>query len=182
MMVNEVSKRYARALFVLAKENKKEVQVFEQIRTVNESLSSEKQLVDFFNSPTIPAELKKEAIQKALEKTQLSDEVKNLLSLLCTKDRMSCFSEIVEAYQQNIDSDNGVTRGVVKTATVLDPASQKKLEETIQKVIGKKVILTYKEDSALIGGLKAQVGGWTFDDSINSHLQKMNEDLKRRVN
>jgi F-type H+-transporting ATPase subunit delta len=48
--------------------------------------------------------------------------------------------------------------------------------------LNKKIILTYKEDPTLLGGVVAQVGGWTFDDSIETHLIKMNEELNRRAN
>jgi F-type H+-transporting ATPase subunit delta len=59
--------------------------------------------------------------------------------------------------------------------------SRTKIEDIVTKVTRKKVILSFVEDAKLIGGTVAQVGGWTFDDSLESHLRRLNEDLNRRM-
>ena len=74
-----------------------------------------------------------------------------------------------------------MTRGTVKSAKPLSEDAKKDLESRINKILNKKIILTYKEESTLLGGVVAQVGGWTFDDSIETHLTKLNEDLNRRA-
>jgi F-type H+-transporting ATPase subunit delta len=51
----------------------------------------------------------------------------------------------------------------------------------VAQVTGKKVILEYKEDASLLGGLIAEVGSLTFDDSLETQLRTMNEELKRRA-
>ena len=63
----------------------------------------------------------------------------------------------------------------------LAPEERQRLEKTIEGVLNKKVILTYKVDPSVIGGLIASVRSFTFDDSIDSHLKRMNEELKRRT-
>ena len=58
---------------------------------------------------------------------------------------------------------------------------RQQIEATVEKVLKKKVIMTYKVDPSVIGGLVAQAGSYTFDDSLNSHLQRLNDELKRRA-
>jgi F-type H+-transporting ATPase subunit delta len=70
----------------------------------------------------------------------------------------------------------------VKSAKALSDEGRKDLEGKISKILNKKIILTYKEESTLLGGVVAQVGGWTFDDSIETHLIKLNEEINRRAN
>ncbi|MFZ4405339.1 MAG: F0F1 ATP synthase subunit delta, partial [Pseudobdellovibrionaceae bacterium] len=48
----------------------------------------------------------------------------------------------------------------------------------LSKKLNKKIILTSQKDPSLLGGLVAQVGGWTFDDSLKAHLSKLEEILK----
>jgi F-type H+-transporting ATPase subunit delta len=63
----------------------------------------------------------------------------------------------------------------------LGPEQRQLLETRISKVTGKKVILEYKTDESLLGGLVAEVGSLTFDDSLDTQLKLLNEELKRRA-
>jgi F-type H+-transporting ATPase subunit delta len=81
-----------------------------------------------------------------------------------------------------MDIEEGVTRGVVRSAQALNDDAKKEIENKINKVLNKKIVLTYEQDPKLLGGVVAQVGGWTFDDSLDTHLKKLNEELNRRAN
>jgi F-type H+-transporting ATPase subunit delta len=95
---------------------------------------------------------------------------------------LGLFHDIVTSYEVIADEAHGVTRGTVRSATVLGPEDRKRIEELVSKATKKQVILTYKEDPALVGGLVAEVGSFTFDDSITSHLKRINEQLTRSLN
>ncbi|MES2964311.1 MAG: ATP synthase F1 subunit delta, partial [Bdellovibrionota bacterium] len=105
----------------------------------------------------------------------------DLINLLARKDRLGVFGEIVHAFEAEADAANNVARGVVRSATVLGQDDRKRIEDQVERVLKKKVILSYKVDPSVIGGLVAQVGSYTFDDSISAHLKRMNEELKRRT-
>jgi F-type H+-transporting ATPase subunit delta len=177
-MIHEVSRRYARALYDLAKANKTSEKIFEELRSLKEVFSKEKTIHDFLLSPLITPDQKITALKAAFT-GKASDEVTNLLFLLAENARMNLFGEIVEAFQIINDDDHGVSRGVVKSAAKLSPEARKNIEATVEKVTKKKVILNYEEDPKLLGGMVAQVGGWTFDDSLETQLMKMSESLNR---
>lgn len=116
---------------------------------------------------------------KALKGSGVSAEVEAFLLLLARKNRLPIFPEVLEAYQHFTDEANGVTRGVVRSARVLSQEDRGRIEETVSRYTKKNVILTYKEDEDLLGGLVAEVGSYTFDDSLTAHLKRLNEELKR---
>jgi F-type H+-transporting ATPase subunit delta len=181
MNLSEVSKKYAKALYLLASEKKNESSILEELKSINAALQGDSQLKSFVDSPIIPAEKKSQLFSKIL--TQKSSlEVANFIGLLAEKGRLSLLPEITESFQLNIDNGAGVTRGTIKAAAALSREVIQDLESKISKVINKKVILTFKEDHQLIGGVVVQAGGWTFDDSIESHLKRLGEDLNRRAN
>jgi F-type H+-transporting ATPase subunit delta len=70
---------------------------------------------------------------------------------------------------------------MVRSATVLAPEERQRVEEFVGRATQKHVILTYKEDPTLLGGLVANVGSLTFDDSLSSHLKRINEQINRSV-
>jgi F-type H+-transporting ATPase subunit delta len=178
-MINEVSRRYARALYELAKVAKNQDKVFSELRTLKQVFEDDKGIYEFIISPLVAPNLKVSAFKGALA-GKISSETLNTLTLLAEKNRLDIFVELVDAFELISDEDHGVTRGVVRSASVLSPEARKQIEDTVTKVTQKKVILNFTEDPKLLGGMVAQVGGWTFDDSLETHLTHLSEDLNRR--
>ncbi len=176
-----VATRYARAVYNLAKETNEQDAVFEQMRVIDDAFSLEKDIIEFVHSPVIRPTDKVKAIEGLAAKVKLPEVLKNFLLVLARKNRLDLFPEIMIAYQAISDEAHGVTRGVVRSATVLPPEERKRIEQLVGKATKKQVILTYKEDPTLLGGLVAEVGSFTFDDSLSSHLIRIKEQLTRSV-
>lgn len=181
MKVSELASRYAKAAFELAVENKNLDKVFSDLRELQQVFAKDADINAFITSPLIKPNQRVAALKAALENKGLSKEAFDLVMLLADRDRMILFSDIVHAFEAENDLANNVCRGVVRSATTLGQAERQRIEETVERVLNKKVIMTYKVDPSVIGGLVAQVGSYTFDDSIASHLRRMNEELKRRT-
>ncbi len=174
--------RYAQAIFELAKESGQQDIVFDQLRALQEALAKAPETYGFFNSPMVTSASKTEAIKALIKGVPgVNTLVANLLLLLASRDRIRVFAEIVQAYQDKSDEFHGVTRGRVRSATALGPEDRKRIESIVSNITHKKVILTYTQDQALLGGLIAQVGSFTFDDSLKTHLHRIRDELKRRT-
>lgn len=179
MMINEVSRRYGRAFFSVATEKKKEDLFLEELRVLSSVLKDQKEISEFLTSPTTSIDAKAKAINAALgEKAQ--KETLNLVLLMVEKGRLGFLQEVVASFEEEIDNARGVTRGVVRSAASLEADQMKSLEQTAKKLTGKQVIFKYELDQKLVGGLVAQVEGWSFDDSLTSHLTSLKEELKNR--
>jgi F-type H+-transporting ATPase subunit delta len=177
-MINEVSRRYARALYDLAKANRNADKVFADLRALADVFAKDKTISSFVLSPLVGPEQKTAALKAALS-GKISEEVINTLLLLADKGRMDIFNEVVDAFELISDEDHGVSRGTVRSAAPLSAEARQHIKETVEKVTKKKVILNFEEDPKLLGGMVAQVGGWTFDDSLETQLMKMSESLNR---
>lgn len=182
MKVSEVSKRYAKALFAAAKENNSQAALGAELEQVAKSMTSDSAINNFFLNPTVSTEQKLSVLKKTFEIQKSSPALLNAMVLLAEKSRLGVLPEIVIAYRDLLDIESGVTRGTVKSATPLSDEAKKQLEDKITKVLNKKLVLTYEQDPSILGGIVASVGGWTFDDSVNTHLKKLNEELNRRAN
>lgn len=181
MKVSEVASRYAKAVFELAVDNRTQEKVFSDLRELSRVFSEDKGVHEFLTSPLVTGEQRVALLTKALENKNVSKEVVDLVYLLARKDRLGVFAEIVQSFEAEADQANNVARGTVRSATVLGQDDRKRIEDQVERVLKKKVILSYKVDPTVIGGLVAQVGSYTFDDSIAAHLKRMNEELKRRM-
>ena len=176
-----LASRYARALYNLAQEKNEQDVVFAQMRVINEAFSGDKDIAQFLFSPVVRPAEKVQALEKLTDALPLSEAMKNFVLLLGKKNRLGIFKEIMTAFEFINDEAHGVTRGTVRSATVLAPEERKRIETLVGRATKKQVILTYKEDPSLLGGLVAEVGSFTFDDSLTSHLKRINEQLTRSV-
>lgn len=180
MKYSEVASRYAKALFLLATENKSENETYSQLQFLADAVEKDPEIMNFLTSPLVTNESKESVFKEGLN-GKFSGETKSFLLLLAKKGRVELIPEIALAFQSLIDAANGVTRGIVKSPVALSNEEQQSIEKTVSRYTGKKVILTYEEDKSLIGGLVAEVGSYTFDDSLTSHLTRLNEELNRRA-
>lgn len=182
MKISEASKRYAKALLAIAKQKNSTHSYLAQIEKVNEILNNNKDVVEFLSNPIIANENKLSVVKTAFSGKGFDQDIENTIYLLVENGRAAQFSEFVSAFTNEIDVEDGVTRGTVRSAKPLSAEYKKELEQRIAQLLKKKIILDYQEDSQLIGGVVASVGGWTFDDSVDTHLKKLNEELNRRAN
>lgn len=181
MRSKELASRYAKAVYELAADNRHEEKVLVDLRALEQVFSKDPEVLSYLTSRFVQTDERINLLKKAMENNGLSQEAFELAVLMARNGRLGIFSEVVHAYEAEIDAANNVCRGSVRSAVSLSPAEREHIEKTVEKVLSKKVIMTYTVDPSVIGGLVAKVGSYTFDDSIATHLKRMNEELKRRT-
>lgn len=179
MRSSELAQRYGKALFELSQESNATDRILLEIRAIQEIIEKDEAIGDYLMSPLLGAEAKEEIIGKALANSGASDLTQQFIKLIAKKGRLKIFSEIVTAFEREIDEKNGVIRGVVKSASVLPPKDRERIEDIVSKFTHKQAILIYKEDPSVIGGLIASVGSHTFDDTLTSHLRRLKDQINR---
>lgn len=181
MSGNIVARRYAKALFaVAAKKGEKDQQSFgAELAAVVQVLQGSPALSKVFRNPVFGVEEKKAILGKLLVKLNPSPTVKNFLSLLADKNRLSYLPEIQDYYNQLLDEASGVLRGQLVTA--VDVAAKKKddLKKKLEKQTGKKLVLDFTVDPKILGGVVLKVGDRVMDASLRAQLQILKENIKR---
>lgn len=178
-MISEISKRYAKALFTAAKQAGLQDKALAELAAVASAINADKVSKDYFSNPLVSAREKETVLKKSLTDKGLMSDVQNFIFLMAQKNRLKHLGEVVSAYEEISSAEKGITTGVVRAAKPVGSEEKKKLEEKINQVLKKKIVLTFKEDPSILGGVIAEVGGWTFDDSIETHLKKLNEALMK---
>jgi len=178
MKNSEIARRYVRAVIELVPDIEKQENLLNELRAI-EHIFCEKEIAAFIASPVNQSSEKEVALKSALGGQGLSEEALNLILLLAHKGRLGLYSYVVQAYQSEMDRLHGCVRGVVKSAATLDEGQRKSVERNVGMFLKKQVILNYEMDPSLMGGLIAQVGSHTFDDSLKSHLRRLKENLNR---
>jgi F-type H+-transporting ATPase subunit delta len=152
-----------------------------QLRKVDELFQSPK-LKDAISSPVLSRKEKQMISAQLTGSLKLDSEVYGLIQLLAMKDRMAIYSDVVMAFEMISDEKNKVLRGTVTSASALSTSEREEVEAAISKSTGFQLLLDFKEDKDLVGGLIATVGSFTFDGTLNTQLLKLKEEINRRVN
>ena len=173
----ELSLRYAKALFAVAVENQLEEKIFSQIRELKGVFRRGCDIENFFSSQAVSEQQKKIVLSKVMEK--FPQQLKGFLTTLLSNQRLCLLDEIIDLYEKQIDNKNQVCRGEVVSAIPLSQDERLSAEKKVESVLGKKVVMSYRVDPELLGGIVTKVGSFVFDDSLQSHMTKLKDQLKR---
>jgi F-type H+-transporting ATPase subunit delta len=181
MKTSVLENRYAKAIFDASLDDPERKTCLNELTEISSQIFSDKEIMKVFQSPTVPRTTKIDLVEKVLQQSKLSGLTQKVMRLLAHKDRLVNLGGIAKALQDTIDASEGINRGKVKSVSQVSTEDRARIESAISKVTGKKVQLEYTVDQALIGGLVAQVGSYCFDDSIDTQLHTLTDDLKRRT-
>ena len=168
--------RYAKALLDVLYPTTAELGL-EQLLKFSGLLSSQEQMRQLLENPTIAADRRKELFRVIAESLSYDKHVHNFLNLLIERNRLDLLSDIVSAYQKLLDEKLGIVRAKVTSAGPLDAAQQKSIAAKLEQVTGKQVLVELSVDPSLIGGVVARVGSTIYDGSIRQQLQVFKQRL-----
>ena len=175
-----LAKRYARALFLVGKEEDA-VDAFGAVLTeVAGVFEAEAAVRDGLTNPLYPVEVREKVMDYLADQAQASPVMRNFLRLLVQKKRVAILPEIAAAYGRMVDEDRNVCRGRIVTAMEMDPELEAQVKATLEKITGKTVIVTTEVDPSILGGLVAQVGDVVLDGSLRTQLDELKESITGR--
>jgi F-type H+-transporting ATPase subunit delta len=105
--------------------------------------------------------------------------VVNFLSLLADKERLAIVLEVSAYYRTLLDEAEGVLRGQLVTAYTLSDQRQDQIKAKLEKQSGKKLVLSFGVDPAILGGVLLKVGDKVLDASLRAQLEILKEQIKR---
>lgn len=172
-MISNISKRYARAFFDIAGEEKKLEQYYDELHQFSSVIAQNKDLEGFLANPIFEQESKKKVLEKIIGKLSLSPMTINFLKLLIDKKRIDVLPDIETCYRQLMDETLRKVRVTVKTAFPLSGEMQSYITSSLKKMTGRSVEVTVEDDKNLLGGIVIGVGDTLYDGSIKNQLNNM---------
>ena len=176
-----LAKRYAKAIFSLGKEQEKVEAYAETLNGIADLFKDAKLGVeDALTNPLYPLEARQKVMAKVAEAAKADNVMTSFLNLLIEKKRVDVLPEIATAIQEMVDLEENISHGSVTSAIELDSGLLEKIQATLEKITGNKVILETQVDPSIIGGVVATVGDLVLDGSIRTQLNGLKESIKGR--
>lgn len=173
------ARRYAKALFRLAKEEGDPAAALHELDTLDELLVAEPELRDALFRPVHPSAERRRVLEVVAERLGLGVMVRHFGGVLIEHRRMAHLPEIRRELARLVDEEGGRTRAQVRSAAPLDDGQLDRLRRALSTRTGRDVQLEVEVDPSLIGGVVATVGGLVFDGSLRAQLDHLRATLMK---
>lgn len=169
-MASGAAKRYAQAVFSLARESG----AFDRWQadlTRLATLVQDERAATFLVSPNVPESEKQRVLDASLASS--TPEMRNLARLLLQRQRLEIAPEIDQLFRESVLAERGIAIAEVTTAQALDAEGERVVRAQLSRMIGKEIELRTKVDPAIIGGIVARVGDSLIDGSVINQLRRL---------
>jgi len=178
MIEGSLSRRYSKAFFELAQEQKQEEAIGQEIEQFLATYTNSP-LPTVLNNPAFGLESRKKILVEVTKSLQLSLVSVDFLSILLERDRLTYLSAIVSCYRRMLNAAKGRVEAKVVGASPLDGAMLERLRATLHVISGKEVVLHEETEPALLGGVLVELEGKIYDGSVRMQLEKMKQRIAR---
>lgn len=178
-MYEYLDRRYALALYEVAKEKDKVDEYINDLREICDLIENNKDFYEVVKHPQISTKNKKRTFINIF-KGKIDEELLSFLLILIEKDRILYLREKLNEMEKIDLERKNILSAVVKTAVPLLESEISNLQEKLEKQYNKKIIITTEIDKSLLGGVYVRVGNDVIDGTIKSKLEEMKDIMLKR--
>lgn len=171
-MTGSIAKRYAKALFALAREEgalEKTAQALHRLAVI----AADPEIGPQLANPLLSAKTRAALARTLRDRLDLGTTTGNFVGLLARHQRLDQLPGIADTYQRLVDQELGQTRATLTSATSLEETQRTAMIEKLQDMTQKKVLADYQIDPQLLGGVIVEIEGRVFDGSVRTQLEKL---------
>ena len=191
--VGRKARRYARALYSLAREQQSQEALVAELTTVSEAFAKVPELAQVLAHRRIPADRKLALLERALAPTPVDGEepeadaspaslplTHHFLRLLVRNGRIGLLGEVVQGLRDMLDAEQGVMRAVVTTAVPLLKGEREMVIAKLQSHTGaNRVEIDCVVNKKVVAGVLIHVGDHVIDATVRTYLDTMRDRLKQ---
>jgi len=178
MSLRTSANRYAKALFVVALEEKADLaKIGRDLNDVVEMMQASPALAEAAGRSGVTDAARQSLIEKVSGAMGLTAHVTKLLVLLADHRKLNRVPDLAAAYHERLMAHQNIVRADVTSASPLSAETTQALGDRLSKVTGKKVDLSVTVDASLLGGVVARIGSTVYDGSVRTQLARMRQQL-----
>jgi F-type H+-transporting ATPase subunit delta len=171
--LRSASLQYATALADIALEQGATEPVKKQLEDFGAAYAESGELRNVLNSPAVERTEKHDVIEKLAARLGASRIVRNFLFVVVDNQRTHLLPEILQTFEDVIRQRQGVAEAEVTSAAELTAPQKKQLQQTLERLTGRKIQAKYSLDPALLGGAVVRIGDTIYDGSVRNRLNQM---------
>jgi F-type H+-transporting ATPase subunit delta len=179
MVTGSLSRRYAKALFDIGSQQGDLTKLGQDIRSLAKAMNESKELQTVLTNPAIRRPDRKRVVDGLLQSIGVQTASRNMVYILLEGERMANIPGISRALDEMIEAKAGRVVAEVTSAKPLDASQLSQINAALEKLSGKKVSVTTRQDPELLGGVVAKVGDTVYDGSLRTQLRTLRDELSK---
>ena len=180
MSQTPAARRYARALFELAKSQQADETVGDEISQLVTALA-EPSVVTMLNLPTLSRKTRNDIVGQIVTAFSPQPLLATFLHVLAENDRLSLLDDIDQAYQRLLEQAMGKIRAHIRSASPLADAELRSLVDAFGRLMQKTIIPTVETDQELLGGVIVEIEGRVYDASLRTQIRRLGDTLAKQL-
>jgi F-type H+-transporting ATPase subunit delta len=177
MSFEAIAARYAQALFDIGVETGTLGRIADETQSFADTYAASDELRSVLDNPLVPEASRDALLLEVAARLGLGDIVKNTMRLLAQRHRLAVVPAMARTLVKMSDDQQGIVRASVTSAAAMDEAYAKRLQAELEKMMGKRVVLTRKVDTTLLAGVVTRVGDTVIDGSLRTRLNGLKSQL-----
>ncbi|MDX1584720.1 MAG: ATP synthase F1 subunit delta [Thermoanaerobaculia bacterium] len=176
-MIRSYAKPYAKAILEVTESIDQARSVHAELETFESVRRDSEQLQDSMENPAVGVD-DRVAIAGTIAGTlELGALATRILEVLIRNHRINQLGAILDALEQMIHEEAGISVAKVRVAHELDESQREELRRALEQRFGGKVELEVTTDADLLGGFVAQLGSEIYDASVRGRIENLRETL-----
>lgn len=171
-----IAKEYGEGLYELARDERLLDQLHGELTEIAALLTDQPDFVRLLCSRAIERDRRLEVVDETF-RDRAHAYVVNYMKLLVEKERFECFLDSVSWFHRRYNEDFGIVEAHVTSAVALSDDDQAALRQKLQEMSKKQVSLITRVDPALIGGIRVEMDGKRYDNTIQNKLSRLKQSL-----
>lgn len=179
MSFEAVGRRYARAVFELAKDGNNLPVVAREMGEFAATYADNGELSVVLGNPLVDQKTREAVLVEIGQRMGLGATTMSTLRLLVQRRRLEALPDIARELARLVDEDGNIVRAEVASAAPLGEAYVAKLRAELEKATGQKVVVVVRHDPSLIAGVVTKIGDRVIDGSLRARLDNFRDTLLR---
>ncbi len=175
--MNDVSREYGSALYMVAREDDDVKTYMDGLNVVADAFFDEPEYMLFLSSPDVPLNQRVSSLE-AVFGNAVPQKLVSFLQLLCEKGRIECFNDAKTTFLELYEDWKHILKITVKSAVPLTESEKERLTNKLESVYKCSLSVDYVIDASLIGGVVIETEDKVIDGSLKSRLQQVKEVIK----
>ena len=175
-----LGKEYGEALFELARDER-QLEAFDgELAEIGALVKAQPDFVRLLCSRAIERDARIQVVGTTFA-GRVHPYIVNFMKLLVEKEHFDAFLLCAEWFHQRFNDDSGIVEAFVTSAVALNEDELSALRVRLAHISGRQVKLFTTVDPAVIGGVRVEMDGRRYDNTIQDRLGRLKRSLTQAL-
>lgn len=171
-----LAREYGEGLYELARDEELRPMIHEQLLDIQKLLKAQPAFIRLLCSRAVERDVRLRIVDETFL-NHVHPYVSNFMKLLVQREHFDAFLMCCDWFHQRFNEEYGIVEAAVTSAVPLSEEERSALRARLAKIAGRQVTLLEEVDASVIGGVRVEMEGKRYDNTIQDRLGRLRRSL-----